>query len=243
MEEQVRRSYPGPLEEIVIVRLRRLGAALLVPRTNRTGEGDLPIPALLLNRRGPKRSGIYHASTSRGFDLYQLRAGRLTAAWSAATVPAESREIPRPKATRGLLGEDILRAGRSGHHRIRVLTVVLLLLALVLRIIADQLPPNPGMVPESPGGTGAQDRHSPVEIPFSRALEDLAKLKGLIPEFFLETLELAPGSATFRFTTSDPPESILAALIEAGIPGPLGSYRVDREKPGTVVTMEEHYGR
>lgn len=245
LEKKVRRLYPGPLETMRIVPLRRLGAALLVPRVQLSEEADLPIPALLLNRRGMKKTGLVHAPTSRGFDVYQLRKGKLCGAWSSERVPPESWEIPVPGKTRGLLRRDLLRSERIASRKGTYLALTLLLLAAVLRVVLDQLPPLPS---DSTAGR-ALEVTPPVAaatrkvLPLPEVLEEVVQLHRHIPGFALEAIEVGPGGQVVRFTTTQPPESVLEKLNGLGFEEAGRRHHVQGADRVTRVTLEGRYER
>jgi hypothetical protein len=239
VERQVRNLYPGPLAELEIIRLPRISAAILVPRTGLGREADLPVPALILNRRGSPREGLFRAATARGYDLYRLRAGVLEDAWSSPTAPGEAVEIPPPTTLKGALAINVVRASGRRSRWSYLLTAVLLLTALAARITLDQLPLPPEQHRPPPPGTTGITTAPPA--PIAPLLPDLTLLAESVPAFRLEGLEAAAGRATIRFSTSEIPAGTIDLLRQLEIPGPGGTYQILREEEITRVTLEDHY--
>lgn len=235
VEKRVLAQYPGYLEQMTVVVLRRVDAALLIPRSRTHREAALPLPAALLNRRSSPRNGLFYAATSRGFDIYRLEQGKLREAWSTRDIPYDSRKLPQPGRLRGLTAADVARrSATQGNARgIYAATLVILVTAAAARIIVDRIPEPRGRV-TPPLRASLPLRHP--RFSFKELSTTLVELNDVIPAFRLRALELSREKCTVRFSTELPVPRVLQTIDEV-IPSQW-IRTADREEDRTQVRIE-----
>lgn len=242
---QVRHVYPGPLDGKVILTMRRLRAAVIVPREPRCRESSLPIPAIALNRWSVPRNGLFHAPTARGFDVYRVTAGVLREVRSESERPVGSVSIPAPPSDRKAAAPYLVRNRSLSLRPAGVMTVTILLMAAAAQYSLAHNPDSEASMAStvSPGTT------VPV-VPMSTAkrgkvvFENLPAFRDSLPFFNLESIAITIHSATVVFSTSLPPGQTVDILRNQLNILDYGSYAVSGEYDGfTRVTVEVRYDR
>jgi hypothetical protein len=240
-EEAVREQYPGRFEGMRIVVLRRLSAAVLVPRERQIrAEMQLPVPALALNRRRDLREGLFQAATARGFDLYRLRRRQLLEVRSTRERTSNALDLGVPRSLRGLRAIDHVRSGRghgvnTGHAALAIFAV-----ALATRVVADGIAPPPSTTVERQALRESLPQSSRAGLrTIDPLVETLIDLAGAVPGFSLRALELGNHRAVVRFLSGAPIGETVTAL-EAVVPAEW-HRAVEREGGATTVVLEADY--
>ncbi len=243
-EEQVRAVYPGRTDHLRIVILKRLEAAVLLPRVATGRESTLPVPAIALNRDSSKwrraaGERLFHAANARGFDLYELDRRRLVRAWSSGTAPEGSLELTVPRGAGRFTVRSINRVGGLRGRTSTAITLVLLILAMILRVWADTLSRRDAIPPSEDYIVSPASTPRAETVPIDAVTDILAELHGSVPGFRLEALEASPNRALFRFVSRETAGDVLTALRKS--PERRRNHTVEEVDGGVRGTVEVRY--